>query len=149
MTSKCFASRVGFCLGIGNIFLLLLACSEQPNQPFDNSKPGVIEGGKETLGGRAQSAAHNNEVTADLIMALKETKMALKETEVLLSGAAGGKISDGTLHAWERELQAAKSRLNDVHQTIQQRDYLKAKAQVRAITGKANHLNQQIKLATQ
>jgi len=147
MTKRNYASRVGLRLAIGSLLLLLLACSEQPNQPFENAKPRVNEGGNETIEGNPQPVAQNDKATADLIMALKETKMALKESEILLRDAPRGKDSDAPLKALETELQAAESLLIDVRKLIEQGDYLKAKAQIHEITDRTNYVNQQIKQA--
>jgi hypothetical protein len=147
MTKKIYASQAGLRLGIGGLLLLLLACSEQPNQPFEKSRSRVNEGGNETIKGKPQSVAQNDKATAELIMALKESKMVLKESEILLRDAPRGKDSDASLMALERELQAAESLLIDVRNLIEQGDYLKAKAQIHEITDRTNHVNQQIKLA--
>jgi len=140
-----FVSRVCLRIGIGGLLLLLIACSEQPNQSFENSSPGANEGGKKTIEGNPQSVAQNDKAMADLIMALKETKMALKESEILLRDAPRGKDSDALLIALDRELQVAESRLKDVRKIIEQGDYLKAKVQIHEITDRTNHVNQQIK----
>ncbi|MDX1412407.1 MAG: hypothetical protein R3351_09640, partial [Nitrospirales bacterium] len=125
----------------------LLACSEQPNQPFEHAKPGGNPGSHQSLEGESQSLANNDQAVADLILALKETKMALKESEILLRDAMPGKDSDGPLKALERELQAAEGLLIEVRKTIEQGDYIKAKGQIHEIADRTNHVNQQIKQA--
>jgi len=147
MTKKNHASWVALCLGISSILLLFFACSEQPNQRFEETKPRVNQAGNETIEGKPQAIVQNDKASADLIMALKETRMALKESEILLRDAPGGKDSEKPLKALERELQAAESFLNDVRKTIEQGDYLKAKGQIHQITDRTNHVNQQIKQA--
>ena len=147
MTKRNDASRGGRILGIGSMALLLLACSEQPNQPFDNAQPGRNQRSHQSIEGQSPLVAQNDQARADLIMALKESKMALKESEILLRDARPGKDSDAPLKALEKELQAAESLLIEVRKTIEQGDYLKAKEQIHEITNRTNHVNQQIKQA--
>lgn len=147
MTNKSYATRAGLVLGIGGILLWLFACSEQPNQTFENTKPLVNEQGHDPIHSNTQPVAQHDKAMSDLIMALKETKMALRESEILLRNAPSGKNSDVPLQALERELQAAEGLLKHIRETIEQGDYRKAKAQIHEITDKTNHLNQRIKLA--
>lgn len=125
----------------------LLACSEQPDQPFEQAKPGGNPESRQSLESEPQSLANNDQAAAELMMALKETKMALKESEELLRDAMPGKDSDRPLKALERELQAAEGLLIEVRKTIEQGDYLKAKGQIHDMTDRTNHINQQIKEA--
>jgi len=86
-------------------------------------------------------------VKNDLLAALKEAKMALKESETLLRDAPRGKDSDAPLLALERELQAAESLLVDIDKAIDQGDYLKAKGQIQEMNDSTNRVNQQLKQA--
>ena len=147
MTKKGFVSGFRLFLVIANILILLIACSEDSNDPFETGKGRGNERDKTAIKGSAQSGSRQDNTTADLIIVLKEAKMALKESEVLLGKAKNGSISARTIEALERELQGAKSRLNDVQQTIQKGDFLKAKAQVIEITTNTNRMNRQIQLA--
>jgi hypothetical protein len=144
VTKKNYASWVALCLGISSILLLLFACSEQPNQRFEETKPRVNQTGNEAIEGKPHAIVQNDQASTELIMALKETRMALKESEILLRDAPGGKDSDEPLKALQRELQAAESFLNEIRKTIEQGDYLKAKVQIHEITDRTNHVNQQI-----
>ena len=147
MTKRNYVSPVARYFGIGSMVLLLLSCSEQPNQPFENTKASENKRSKESIEGKLQSVANRDKATADLIKAMKETKMALKESEILLREAKPGMDSDRPIKALERELQAAESLLKDVWKTIEQGDYLKAKGQIHEITDRTNQVNQQIKHA--
>ncbi len=145
MTKKNKSSRVALYLTIGSLVFWLFSCSEEPNQSMDNAKTHVNEGGNESIGRQTQSIAQNDEALTDLIMAMQETKMALKESELLLARAPRGQDSNAPLMALERELRAAESLLIDVQRSIEQGDYLKAKAQIHKITGRTNQVNQQIR----
>lgn len=78
-------------------------------------------------------------------MALKETKMVLKESELLLRDAPRGTDSKAPLLALEKELEGAENRLIEVRKLIERGDYHEAKAQLHEIAGRTNHVNQQIK----
>lgn len=147
MTKRNYASALTRCLGIGSIVLLLLSCSEQPNQPYEQAESGGHHRSNEFLEGKSQAVADKGQITADLVLALKETKMVLKESEILLRDARPGKDSDIPIKALERELQAAEGLLIEVQKTIEQGDYLKAKEQIHEMTDRTNHVNQQIKQA--
>ena len=129
------------------MILFLFACSEQSNQTFENADPHVNQEGHATSEGEVPLPGKNDKARVDLIIALKETKMALKESEILLRRVPRGKESDSPLKALEEELQTAESNLIEVWKTIEQGDYLKAKAEVNKITDRTNLVNQQIKQA--
>lgn len=145
MIKKMFSSRISVFLVIVSLVYWIFACSEQPNQPIENAKPAVNHGGHESIEDHLESFTQEEKAIADLIMALKENKMALKESEILLHGAKPAIDSDRSLKMLERELQTAEDLLMDVQKTIEHGDYLKAKRQIRVITDKTHHMNQQIK----
>lgn len=153
MTKTNYAPWMKTFLGMSSMMVLLLACSEQPEQKAQKTKPPVEQATKEMTElqqeteTKQETPAQNEQAKAELIAAVTEAKTALKESETLLREAPGGKDSEVALLALERELQSAETLLVDVGEAIDQGDYLKAKGQIQEIKETTSRVNQEIKQA--
>ena len=161
MTTGNYSHRVNQYLVISSLVLVLFGCSEPTDQGTAEPKPQVEQAtgvGAETeppVGPGVQESSEishqariqKDEAKADLLTAMEEARMGLKESERLLTQAPAGKDSDAPLAALEKELRAAENLLGNVRMTIDQGDYLKAKAQIQEISDRTNRVNQQIQQA--